>query len=172
MKLVPLTKTACLALVLAAAACGNAEGPQDEAPGAAPAAAQAGAPDYGYEMMSDPASAPAQPAAATDPGAGIQEGRLAPEIIQATVRGRFPVMRACYEAALQQAPALAGRVEVQFHIHPDGTVTDAQSTAQSTIADQAMVQCVVATIAGTSFPASDGGVVDVVYPIMFSPGDD
>jgi hypothetical protein len=32
-----------------------------------------------------------------------------------------------------------------------------------------MVGCIVGVFASTSFPAPEGGVVDVVYPVEFSP---
>jgi hypothetical protein len=152
MKLVSLTTPAFFAIALTCAAC-----------------ATENAADYGYEFASDQTSAPAQ--TAPEQSSGIEKGRLAPELIQATVRSNFPAIRACYETALQQAPDLTGRVEVRFHIQHDGSVTGAQSTDQSTIADQAMIQCVVAVIQGATFPETEGGVVDVVYPIMFSPGE-
>jgi hypothetical protein len=33
------------------------------------------------------------------------------------------------------------------------------------------VQCVIRAYYGLSFPQPEGGIVTVVYPIMFSPGD-
>ena len=34
-----------------------------------------------------------------------------------------------------------------------------------------VVQCVVRGFGNLSFPQPEGGIVTVVYPIMFSPGD-
>lgn len=169
MKLVTLTRTALFATLLACAACGSAEEGADEAIGDAPVAAKAEPRGYGYEMVPDPSTAAADPnpAATVD---GIPAGRLTPQVIQSTVRGRFTEMRACYEAALQQAPALSGRVEARFNILQDGSVTQVRS-GDSTLSDAAMVQCVLDVFAGTTFPTSEGGAVEVVYPVMFTPGE-
>jgi hypothetical protein len=45
------------------------------------------------------------------------------------------------------------------------------SNGGSDMPDAAVVQCVVRAYYGLSFPQPEGGIVTVVYPIMFSPGD-
>jgi hypothetical protein len=95
-------------------------------------------------------------------------GRLPPEVIQRIVRNNFGRMRACYENGLRRDPNLAGRVSVRFVIGPDGSVTSA-SDGGSAIGDAAVVACTVRAFQSLSFPQPEGGIVTVVYPIIFSP---
>ncbi|WP_437718463.1 AgmX/PglI C-terminal domain-containing protein [Sorangium sp. So ce448] len=107
-------------------------------------------------------------------------GRLPPEEIRNVVRARFGALRKCYEDGLRRDPNLAGRITVRFVIGRDGKVTavaeDApqpksppQSTASAPMPDRAVVSCVLREFEKFTFPAPEGGVVTVVYPIMFSP---
>lgn len=168
MKTISIITPALLSIVLACIGCGGSEA-AEESTQEATNAAEAEQSGYGYEMMDDQASTPAAPA--TAPAADWPAARLAPELIQATVRASFEDMRVCYEDALQIDPALAGRVIVNFNVNEDGSVFNV-ADGGSTIADAAMVQCVVDVIAGSTFPTSSGGVVEVSYPIMFSPGEE
>jgi hypothetical protein len=97
-------------------------------------------------------------------------GRLPPEVIQRIVRQNFGRFRLCYQNALRSNPNLQGRVTVKFAIDRSGAV---QMTADggSDLPDQSVVQCVVRAFANLSFPEPEGGVVTVVYPIVFNPGD-
>lgn len=45
------------------------------------------------------------------------------------------------------------------------------SNGNSDLPDARALQCVVEAYYGLSFPQPEGGIVTVVYPIMFSPGD-
>ena len=168
MKSITLITPAFLSIVLACIGCGGSEAAEESTQEAA-SASQVKKANYGYEMIDDLATGPAQPAAT--PPADFPAGRLAPELVQSTVRGRFNDMRACYEAALQQAPTLAGKVTARFKVQEDGTVIDVKDNG-STITDATMVQCVMGVFSTTTFPTSSDGVVDVIYPIEFSPGDD
>ena len=173
MTLVSLIKPALLATLVVCAACGSAEGPSDEAIGEAPASANAKLPGYGYEMVPDQTDAVPEPNPRSEVSEAsevseIPAGRLTPQVIQSTVRARFPEMRACNEAALQQAPALSGKVEARFVIQQDGSVTGVQDSG-STLNDPAMIQCVLGVFGGTTFPASGGGASTVVYPVEFTP---
>jgi hypothetical protein len=98
----------------------------------------------------------------------LASGRLPPEAIQRVVRANFGRYRLCYERGLRSNPALAGRVAVRFVISRDGSV-GAVSDAGSDLRDRDMVQCVVRTFYGLSFPQPEGGIVTVVYPIVFAP---
>ena len=46
----------------------------------------------------------------------------------------------------------------------------AYDVVMSDIPDSGVVQCVIRNYYGLSFPQPEGGIVTVVYPIMFSPG--
>lgn len=96
-------------------------------------------------------------------------GRLPPEVIQRIVRQNYGRFRLCYEQGLSKNPNLEGRVQVRFVIGRDGSVSNV-SNGGSDIPDSSVVQCVIRNYYGLSFPQPEGGIVTVVYPIMFSPG--
>jgi hypothetical protein len=95
-------------------------------------------------------------------------GRLPAEVIQRIVRQNFGRFRSCYEAGLRTNPNLQGRVAVAFTIGRDGAVAGAQN-AGSDLPDAGVVSCVTGSFRGLSFPAPEQGIVNVTYPISFSP---
>jgi hypothetical protein len=103
-------------------------------------------------------------------GATTVNGRLPPEVIQRIVRQNYGRFRLCYENGLRNNPNLQGRVSVRFVIGRDGAVSNV-SNGGSDMPDASVVQCVIRAYYGLSFPQPEGGIVTVVYPIMFSPGD-
>jgi hypothetical protein len=96
-------------------------------------------------------------------------GRIPAEVIQRIVRQNFGRFRVCYENGLRSNPNLQGRVEIRFVIGRDGTVTNVSNGA-SDLPDASVVRCISQAYYGLSFPAPEGGIVTVTYPIMFSPG--
>jgi hypothetical protein len=103
-------------------------------------------------------------------GATQVNGRLPQEVIQRIVRQNFGRFRLCYENGLRTNPNLSGRVSVKFVIDRSGSVATAQDGG-SEIPDQAVVSCVVRGFGNLSFPQPEGGIVTVVYPIIFAPGE-
>jgi len=103
-------------------------------------------------------------------GATQVNGRLPPEVIQRIVRQNFGRFRLCYENGLRNNPTLSGRVSVKFVIDRSGAVSTAQDGG-SELPDQGVISCVVRGFGNLSFPQPEGGMVTVVYPIMFNPGD-
>lgn len=103
-------------------------------------------------------------------GATQVNGRLPPEVIQRIVRQNFGRFRLCYENGLRTNPNLSGRVSVKFVIDRSGAVSTAQDGG-SDLPDQGVVSCVVRGFGNLSFPQPEGGIVTVVYPIIFNPGD-
>ena len=103
-------------------------------------------------------------------GATQVNGRLPPEVIQRIVRQNFGRFKLCYETGLRTNPNLQGRVAVKFAIDRTGAVSTA-SDGGSDIPDQSVVSCVVRGFGNLSFPQPEGGIVTVVYPIIFNPGD-
>jgi len=97
-------------------------------------------------------------------------GRLPPEVIQRIVRQNFGRFRLCYENGLRNNPTLSGRVSVKFVIDRSGAVSTAQD-GESELPDQGVISCVVRGFGNLSFPQPEGGIVTVVYPIIFNPGD-
>ena len=55
-------------------------------------------------------------------------------------------------------------------IDREGRVSDATPTCTS-MSDRSVVACVLDKYKNLQFPPPDGGVVMVVYPIMFEPSD-
>ena len=101
-------------------------------------------------------------------GTGTQvNGRLPPEAIQRVVRQSFGRIRACYAQGLQRSPDLEGRIAVKFVIDREGDVAMA-STAESSIEDAAVNTCVARAYEAMTFPKPEGGIVTVVYPVVFS----
>jgi len=97
-------------------------------------------------------------------------GRLPSEVIQRIVRQNFGRFRLCYENGLRNNPSLQGRVSVRFVIDRDGRVSNA-SNGDSDLPNASVVECVVRAYYDLSFPKPDGGIVSVVYPIVFSAGE-
>jgi Ca-activated chloride channel family protein len=100
-------------------------------------------------------------------GACTVSGRLPPEAVRRIVRLNFGRFRACYERGLTRNPDLAGRVSTRFVIDRAGGVA-ATSNAGSDLPDAEVVACVVRSFGALSFPQPEGGIVTVIYPIVFS----
>ncbi len=96
-------------------------------------------------------------------------GRLPPEVIQRIVRQNYGRFRMCYEQGLARNPNLEGRAQVRFVIGRDGSVSNVQNGG-SDLPDSGVISCVINAYYGLSFPQPEGGIVTVVYPIMFQPG--
>jgi hypothetical protein len=98
----------------------------------------------------------------------IQGGRIPPQVVQRIVRQNFGRFRLCYQQGLAQNPSLEGRIPVRFVIGRDGAVSNV--SALGGFPDSKVQSCVQSAFYGLSFPAPEGGVVKVTYPLMFSPG--
>ena len=132
------------------------------------ACAPAPAPKSEVEVLPPPsASASVQNAAPgkVDRKPGV--GRLPPTVIQQIVRSHFSEMRRCYEDALRTSPKLEGKVLVRFIIDRDGHTSSAEDGG-STIADPNVIACVVSEFKALVYPVPEGGIITVVYPILFS----
>lgn len=104
------------------------------------------------------------------PGVAGVTGSLSPEIIQRVVRRHINEVRYCYERALTEAPALAGRIEAIWTIAADGSVPVA-TIASDTVGSDAVSRCLVSVIHRWTFPAPEGGgIVRVTYPFVFGAG--
>ena len=101
-------------------------------------------------------------------GASEVSGRIPPEIIQRVVRQSFSRLRACYEQGLARSPGLQGRISIRFIIDRSGHVANA-SVGGSDLPDDQVNACVAREFTAMVFPAPEGGIVTVVYPVMFSP---
>ncbi|HEY3252487.1 MAG TPA: AgmX/PglI C-terminal domain-containing protein [Polyangiaceae bacterium] len=112
------------------------------------------------------ASEPPPPAKSSE---AREAGRLAPEVIQGTVRNAWPDVKTCYERGLARDAKLEGRLSVRFIIETDGSVRKS-GLASSSLPDIEVAYCIVGKFTKLHFPSPEGGAVTVVYPIMLSPG--
>jgi hypothetical protein len=111
--------------------------------------------------------------------AGPDGGRMDPKYIQEVIRGEFfPMAKKCYEELLSRKKTAAGRIEMSFSIVADeklgAIIEDVEADhGDSGIADEKMTTCMRESLSTVSFrPPAHGGLVTVVYPILFSPDDD
>jgi hypothetical protein len=102
-------------------------------------------------------------------GTTTVNGRIPAEVIQRIVRQNYGRFRVCYEQGLRSNPSLTGRVAARFVIGRDGSVSSVANSG-SDLPDPNVTQCVTSTFYGLSFPEPDGGIVTVIYPILFTPG--
>lgn len=116
-----------------------------------------------------PATGTSKPATKVHASGVSASGSLPPEVIQRVVRREFSRLRLCYENALRSDPKLEGRVDTAFVIGLDGSVGSVATSGTMPNAD--VNTCVARMFASMTFPAPDGGVVKVKYPIAFSPGE-
>ena len=103
------------------------------------------------------------------PAVTTVSGRLPSEVIQRIVRQNFGRFRMCYQQGLTKNPNLEGRVTARFVIDNTGAVSQVMA-GSSDLPDSTVKSCVLSAFYGLSFPAPDGGIVTVSYPIMFAPG--
>jgi hypothetical protein len=94
-------------------------------------------------------------------------GRLPPESVRRVIRSNFGRFRGCYQEGLLRNPSLVGRVSTSFVIGSDGAVSSV-SDAGSDLPDAKVKACVIRAFYGLSFPQPEGGIVTVIYPILFS----
>jgi tetratricopeptide (TPR) repeat protein len=103
-------------------------------------------------------------------GAVTINGRLPPEVVQRIVRQNYGRFRFCYEDGLGRNPNLGGKITSRFIIGHDGGVASV-TNGGSDLPDSSVVTCVLGAFKGLTFPQPEGGVVTVVYPLSFEPGD-
>jgi len=96
-------------------------------------------------------------------------GVLDKEAIRTVVRAHIGEVRECYDAGLQRDPELAGKLVVGFEIAADGAVKRSE-ISESSLADAQVGACVAAAVRSWTFPAPQGGAVEVAYPFAFEPG--
>lgn len=96
-------------------------------------------------------------------------GCMDKELIRKVISGHRDQIRFCYELALQQAPALAGKVSVQFAVGTSGFVSTAR-VANSSAHSDALSDCLVSRVRSWQFPVGRaGGGYSVTYPFVFKP---
>ncbi len=109
---------------------------------------------------------------ATVPTIGIGQptanGDLDKVIIRRYIKRNIQKLQYCYEKQLLAKPALAGTVNAQFFIDPNGSVASSSASG----VDPEVSGCVAAVIKSIEFPKpKGGGGVQVNYPFTFRPAD-
>ncbi len=94
-----------------------------------------------------------------------------PELMHRVARGNYGKIRFCYESRLQSDPTLRGRVVVTFTIDKTGTPKDVKA-ASDDLKDPDLLTCVEKSFAALTFPAPEGGVIKVTYPILLENAGD
>ena len=91
------------------------------------------------------------------------------DLIRKVIAGHRDQIRFCYELALQQSPALAGKVSVQFAVATSGTVATAR-VENSSVKSEALSECLVSRVRSWQFPVGkQGNGYRVTYPFVFKP---
>jgi hypothetical protein len=103
-------------------------------------------------------------------GAPLGSGHLDAQIIQAGIGARMPRMRACYAAGLRRDASLRGEMKIKFTIDTTGHTLNVED-AGSHMKDKEVLKCVMTEFHALRFPAPEGGIVNVLYPLIISPGD-
>jgi hypothetical protein len=110
-------------------------------------------------------------AAAEDAEAAEDERRadeLARQVRVVVQRHKVQLMR-CYERAAKAgslAQPLAGRVDIQFVITPEGTANGARPVENTTGSDT-LARCLATLIESWRFPASGDRDIELVWPFLF-----
>jgi len=92
------------------------------------------------------------------------EGDLDKAIIRRYIKRNLQKIQYCYEKQLLAKPTLAGTVQAQFFITPNGTVASSSGTG----VDDAVSSCVADVIKNIEFPKpKGGGGVRVNYPFTY-----
>jgi len=97
------------------------------------------------------------------------QGNMEEVVLQRVVRQNVGQYRECYEAGAQRDPGLRGRVGVRLTIRPDGKTSWVVRTAETSLADAQVVECILGFFRRLSFPRPANGSVQVEFPIELAP---
>jgi hypothetical protein len=104
------------------------------------------------------------------PGKPEVVGSIDPELIRKVVHDHRAQLRTCYETQLTNKPKLAGKLVSGWTINEAGSVTEVH-TAETTLHDNTVEDCVASKIKSWRFPIpKGGGEASVTYPFVFTPG--
>lgn len=99
-------------------------------------------------------------------------GSLSKEELKAGLQKQLRAIRFCYDKALKnEGPASGGVLKVFFVIGLAGEVTEAGVQSAGPGLSQGLQDCVIDAVKKVKTAPPRGGVVRVVYPFTFSPGD-
>ena len=123
--------------------------------------------------------APATPGSAAPTEADADKlPALDPEYVRGAIKEQLvPVAIDCYDAVLAKDPSAGGKLVFEFTIIGDeevgGVVEEVAVADESTFGDEFLRECLRESLLAVTFPPpSDGGRVEVRYPLNFSPDED
>jgi hypothetical protein len=101
------------------------------------------------------------------------EGGLEKEYLRERIEEIRPLLKECYQLALEQRPALEGSLKVQFTVVADerlgGVIESSEIIAGSAQADPELRECVQESMYALRLKAPrNGGRVTVTYPFRFA----
>jgi hypothetical protein len=130
-------------------------------------------------LAARPVAAKAAPSAAPPADEEPPPGHYEPDYIRTHFReDMFPLLRQCYAGALKRRPSLRGKLVLKFSIVGDpsvgGIVEGAELADESDIQDKEMETCARESLMTLTFdkPPTGGGLVNVTYPVAFSPDEE
>jgi hypothetical protein len=94
-------------------------------------------------------------------------GKETPELLTA-IGAKAGQARSCYEKALSNDSALAGRLEVGVRVSRTGSACSV-SVGKDGLGNASVTSCVLARFRGGKYPQPTGGCVDVSVPMNFMP---
>ena len=103
-------------------------------------------------------------------GAPLGSGHLDPQILQAGVDARLPRMKACFAAGLRRDATLRGTMKIKFTIDTTGHAINVEDGG-SHMKDKQVLACVLGEFKALRVPNPEGGIVNVVYPLVIGVGD-
>ena len=124
-----------------------------------------------WDYVAGPSSREVErPASLRDIGKKADESTLPIRTIHAVVGRSSGRLRFCDMDGRRRDPTLAGRILVRFAVDPRGRVIVA-SNGGTTVADPAVIRCVLGAFAAMTFPARpQGGAVWTTYLVTFPSG--
>ena len=94
-------------------------------------------------------------------------GHLSKEDVQRVVQKNNPALNACFEEAMERDQTLQnGIVKIRFFINREGRVRRTE-VDDSDAPSAELANCVAAETLRWTFPAPEGGPVEVAYPFVF-----
>ncbi len=101
-------------------------------------------------------------------GESVGKGSRTMDAINRVINRYIPRFKKVYETMLKRDPNLKGKLQIQFTIQPDGSVTGV-SVIKSTTNNPTFDKRIVSYIKRIKFPPISGGSpIEVVYPFVFS----
>jgi hypothetical protein len=126
------------------------------------------APDRAPERRTEPTD-PLTPEPMPENTSGCVDAdvaRLSRVKVREVVSTAYPDLKQCYGQGLQRDHALSGRVDFEFIIGQDGSVSEAWAR-EASLRDCDAIRCMLAELRTLHFPEPVGRSVRVLYPINY-----